>query len=43
MKYRNSLLSGAFCTGLLALSACGTPQQIAYFQDLTKILIRWSI
>ena len=32
MKYRNSLLSGAFCTGLLVLSACGAPQQIAYFR-----------
>lgn len=36
MKYRNSLLSGAFCTGLLALSACGAPQQIAYFQDFNQ-------
>ena len=36
MKYRNSLLSGAFCTGLLVLSACGTPQQIAYFQDFNQ-------
>ena len=36
MKYRTSLLSGAFCTGLLVLSACGTPQQIAYFQDFNK-------
>ena len=36
MKYRNSLLSGAFCTGLLVLSACGAPQQIAYFQDFNQ-------
>ena len=36
MKYRNSLLSGAFCTGLLVLSACETPQQIAYFQDFNQ-------
>lgn len=36
MKYRKSLLSGAFCTGLLVLSACGTPQQIAYFQDFNQ-------
>lgn len=36
MKYRKSLLSGAFCTGLLALSACGAPQQIAYFQDFNQ-------
>ena len=36
MKFRKSLLSGVFCTGLLALSACGTPQQIAYFQDFNQ-------
>ena len=36
MKYRNSLLFGAFCTGLLVLSACGAPQQIAYFQDFNQ-------
>lgn len=36
MKYRKSLLSGAICTGLLVLSACGTPKQIAYFQDFNQ-------
>lgn len=36
MKFSKLVLSGALCLALLSATSCGTPKNVAYFQDLNN-------